>query len=131
MDQTRRQVGFWRDVALTLAAFALALQVFIPAGVMVSSQDGHGVLVICTGHGALTVSTVDGKAPAPSKKTSSTPCAFAGHAPPFTPPLAAPLAAPADPEVNRSPLPFETPGRTPRFGIVPQAGGTGRHPARG
>jgi len=99
MELGRKQGGvwrdFWRDVALTLAVFALALQVFVPSGVMVSSQNGQGVFVICTGHGELTVATDDGQAPAPSKQAPHAPCAFAGHAPPFTAPLAAPLADPA------------------------------------
>jgi hypothetical protein len=99
MQPARENSGIWRDVArdvaLALAAFALALQVFVPSGFMVSSQNGRGVIVICTGHGPLTVASDDGKAPAPSKKTTNAPCAFAGHAAAFTAPLAVPLAGPA------------------------------------
>jgi hypothetical protein len=105
MEPGREHSGFWRDVwrvlwrdvALTLAVFALALQVLVPSGFMVSNEDGRGVIVICTGHGPLTVSSDDGKAPATPKapnKQSDAPCAFAGHAAPFTAPLLAPLAGP-------------------------------------
>lgn len=114
MKPGREHCGVWRDVALTLAAFALALQVFVPSGFMVSSQNGRGVIVICTGHGPLTVATDDGKTPAPVKKTSDAPCAFAGHAAPYTAPLAAPVAGPAfvvAREIAVRPLESLTPGR--------------------
>lgn len=94
MKPGREQSGFWRDVALTLAVFALALQVFVPSGVMVANDNGRGVIVICTGHGPLTLSRDDGKAPATPKKQSDAPCAFAGHAAPFTAPFVAPPAGP-------------------------------------
>lgn len=115
MKPARDHRGVWRDVALTLAAFALALQVFVPSGFMVSSQNGRGVIVICTGHGPLTVATADGKTPAaPVKKKSDAPCAFAGHAAPYTAPLAAPASGPAVAvvrEVAARPLESLTPGR--------------------
>jgi hypothetical protein len=119
MEPGRERSGVWRDVvrdvAFTLVAFALALQVLLPSGLMVSTgQDGQGVIIICTGHGALSVVPDDGKAPAPAKKKSDAPCAFAGHAAPFTAPLA---AAPAEaafaltPESGARPLASLTPGR--------------------
>jgi hypothetical protein len=119
MEPGREHSGFWgdvwRDVALTLAVFALALQVLVPSGFMVANEGGRSVIVICTGHGPLMMmSSKDGKAPATPKKTSDAPCAFAGHVAPFTAPLPAPLAGPVfivTPDAGPRRLASLTPGR--------------------
>ena len=41
----------WRGAFLALAALALALQVLVPQGFMLSGAPGRTALVICTGHG--------------------------------------------------------------------------------
>ena len=69
-----------------LAALALLIQVLVPQGFMVNADHGAPGLVICTGHGPLTLGQHDhsGKAP----KSASNPCAFAAHggaAPPPSP----------------------------------------------
>ncbi|WP_369059415.1 hypothetical protein ABOZ73_17690 [Caulobacter sp. 73W] len=48
----------WRHVCLTLAMIAVALKITIPAGMMISTEPRNELpfpLVICTGHGALTI----------------------------------------------------------------------------
>jgi hypothetical protein len=63
---------------LILALLALWVQVLIPSGFMVASSDTGPALVICTGHGALTLDShgQPGKAPSPK---ADMPCVFAGH----------------------------------------------------
>ncbi len=85
----RRTVQSWM---MAVAALALAVQVLVPAGLMLSQQTDAAVrLVICTGHGPL-LTTVDlgkSKAPAP-KDRAGAPCAFANHGVTPTPTLSAP-----------------------------------------
>jgi hypothetical protein len=104
---------------MTLAAFALALRVMIPAGFMAAPTADAGLgLVLCTGHGPLTLPA--GDAPDPGKNTPAgkaghdTPCVFAGHgagapAPDLQPVATVVLAPAADP----APAAFEalSPGR--------------------
>jgi hypothetical protein len=73
-----------RGIVFLLAALALAVQIVVPPGFMISGGgDGPARIVICTGHGPIeAVADLGGsKAPAPGKK-SQAPCAFAGHAAP-------------------------------------------------
>ncbi len=89
--------------ACALAVLALAMRVLIPAGYMLSPQVAQGglpAIVICTGHGALTVAVdADGQVhksgeKAPAKSADKHPCAFAG--------AAAPLDAPTGLDLGRS-----------------------------
>ena len=84
-----------RSVALTLAAFALALKVLSPAGFMIDTRPGApSGLVICTGHGPLVINGKD-DSKAPTKKAADPVCPFAGSAaPPLAPPLTAGPAGP-------------------------------------
>jgi hypothetical protein len=104
-----------RRVMIALALVALALRVLIPSGFMVAdAKTNHGYpVVICTGHGTLTLdSSGDHKSPAPKSKPDA-PCAFAGMATPVAPTLAAlappsyRLSQPAPAEVR----PDQIPGR--------------------
>ena len=87
MTAFRDRFGPWRCVWLTLAALALALKVLIPPGFMAApSRAAAFPLVLCTGHGAV---TVEAGGPAAGKSGGKTPagtpshegpCLFAGHA---------------------------------------------------
>jgi hypothetical protein len=70
--------GGWRGWFLALAALALMVQVLVPPGFMLSADAAQPTLVICTGHGAITVSDRDHPAKAP-KPGADKPCAFAAH----------------------------------------------------
>jgi hypothetical protein len=73
---------------MMLAVLALALKVLVPPGTMIAAPDQGASfpLVLCTGHGPLTVdsATLFGGAEAgkkaPAEKSShDAPCTFAGH----------------------------------------------------
>lgn len=69
----------WRGAFLALAALALALQVLVPQGFMLSGAPGRTAVVICTGHGPLILADAGkSKAPAPKSKADA-PCPFAAH----------------------------------------------------
>jgi hypothetical protein len=79
----------WRQAWLGLALLALALNILVPAGFM-PGRAGPGPaasfpLVLCTGHGAVTVDGAAAPAQGPQSKKaprqapSDSPCAFAGH----------------------------------------------------
>ena len=75
---------------LALAAVALAIQLMVPSGFMLSESAGQSLqVVVCTGHGPLqaVLDLGKSKAPAPRDK-SGAPCAFAGHGATATPPPA-------------------------------------------
>ena len=95
MHRIRKRSGGWRSVCLTLAVLALARKVLVPQGFMVAVRGAPFPLVICTGHGPLTV-TLDqhGDPKAPAHKTSDAPCAFAGNLTPTAPSDVAVLAEP-------------------------------------
>ena len=101
---------------IALAMLALALRVLIPSGFMVADQQtGHGgyPIVICTGHGALTLAPPgDNKAPSPKSATHA-PCAFAGAATPVAPILSAlqPSAYALSSPVLAAVQPDQIPGR--------------------
>ena len=89
----------WRGAFLALAALALALQVLVPQGLMLSGAPGRTTVVICTGHGPLAALSDAGKskAPAPKGKADAA-CLFAVHGagPASTPPtFVAAIAWPA------------------------------------
>jgi hypothetical protein len=69
-----------------LALLALVLKVVVPPGFMLADTSGAGVaLVICTGHGPLTLGHAgEHKAP-PAKSRADAPCAFAGNITPTAP----------------------------------------------
>jgi hypothetical protein len=75
-----------------LAMLALVLQICVPGGFMVSRDAGAPALVVCTGHGAVTLADdhgQPGKAPADHEHGV---CAFAGHgAAALTAPVIAPI----------------------------------------
>jgi hypothetical protein len=96
--------GMWlsqagaRRWAAGFALLALLVLVLIPPGFMVSRQDDHAAMVICTGHGpASSVADLVGH---PGKAPSSrhdAPCVFAGHAIGAAPSLMAMIARPIMP----------------------------------
>jgi hypothetical protein len=115
----------WRHVCLTLAALALVMKVLVPPGFMAAPQaDGsHFPLVLCTGHGAVTLEAggvlPDGgpSKKAPGEKSShDTPCVFAGHGA-GAPPQSLLDPAPAEFAAYRSAAP-----RQPRRDISPGRG---------
>lgn len=79
---------------MTLAVLAVAMKVALPPGLMISNEAGHTAsLVICTGHGPLTIPE-PGAPQAPVKKASDTSCPFAGTS---APALIAPSIGAAEP----------------------------------
>jgi hypothetical protein len=116
-----RTAGGWRGGGVLLLALALAVRLAAPTGWMLAPSDGHGLpqLVICTGHGAETLSLGGGDhrhAPgdAPDKQGSDHPCVCAGHAAPTPPTLIValvptPIATLAEPTPQR--LADQRPGR--------------------
>ena len=80
MRDSRIRTGSGRPAALAVAILALLLNVLIPPGFMVVGGPTSPLLVICTGHGAVTQSSADlghpGKAP---KDKADHSCPFAGH----------------------------------------------------
>jgi hypothetical protein len=83
-----------RPAFAVLAALALLIQVLVPQGFMISAAPGGAGLVICTGHGPLTLADRHAPAKAP-KRGSDAPCVFAGLGLASAPPPAPPVAAPA------------------------------------
>jgi len=95
MDWARNRMGAWRGIALTLTLLALALNVLVPPGLMVAAAGTPFPLVICTGHGPLTLDLGDhGGSKAPTQKRSDTPCTGAGNVTPSPPTLAAAICEP-------------------------------------
>lgn len=70
------------------------MQVLVPQGFMVSADPAQPGLVICTGHGPLTLGDRKGPAHAP-KQASGGLCAFAVHGGAGDPPALARIASPA------------------------------------
>jgi hypothetical protein len=99
-----------------LAMLALVLQVCVPAGFMVSRDAGAPALVVCTGHGAVTLAGdhgQPGKAPADHEHGV---CAFAGHG---AAALAAPHVAPIPVAYAfAAPAPLQTMGQAPGRGLA-------------
>ncbi|HEX4712718.1 hypothetical protein [Phenylobacterium sp.] len=95
MAGNRNLSAAWRSVALALVALSLAVKVLVPAGFMVAADGGTPGLVICTGHGPVTLAALgEGPSKAPAQKKSDAPCAFAGSTTPPTPSLVAAIAEP-------------------------------------
>lgn len=75
----------WRHVFLTLAAFAIALKVLLPTGLMVAAQPRNELpfpIVLCTGEGMVEVApgapfTEHGEQDEAPEATHDAPCAFA------------------------------------------------------
>ncbi|MBS0411470.1 MAG: hypothetical protein JSR86_16255, partial [Proteobacteria bacterium] len=75
--------------AIVLAVAALAVQLIVPRGFMISAGDHASgpTMVICTGH-APVAAPADQREPAKSPKPSAdSPCAFAGHGVVAPPPV--------------------------------------------
>ncbi len=93
--QVRHRSEGWRSVCLTLAVLALALKVLIPQGFMLSERGPGFPLVICTGHGPLTLSDDGhGGSKDPAQKKSDAPCTGAGNVTPVTPSALAAVSEP-------------------------------------
>ena len=85
--------GRWaKGAPAVLASLALVVQALMPAGYMIAAAPAQGpAMVICTGHGPLTLS--GRSAPkAPVQKKAAGVCAFAGHGAPPLPEAAQPLS---------------------------------------
>ena len=86
MGWGRNRSQGWRSVCLTLTLLALALKVLVPQGYMVSERGPGFPLVICTGHGPLTLNEDGHGVPKdPIQKKSDAPCTGAGAVTPVTP----------------------------------------------
>ncbi|MDR3508676.1 MAG: hypothetical protein P4L64_12330 [Caulobacteraceae bacterium] len=84
-----------RGAFIALALIAFVVRALVPAGFMVAqAQGGQGpAIVICTGHGPLTLAVQgEHKAP-PAKSRGDAPCVFTA--------LGAPLASPSIPDLAR------------------------------
>lgn len=95
MGTFRRAEGLWRAGLVALAVMALFVRVLVPNGFMMAEgRTGGGFpLVICTGHGPLTLPG-SSKSP-PMKSHDSGACAFAGQVSAPPPTLASvPVAVP-------------------------------------
>lgn len=93
----RGEISGWRGVAVVLACLGLALRVLIPAGFMAAPTGSPLPLVLCTGHGPMTLAAGalpgadQSPAKAPSDKHAGDHCVFAGHGAPALAPLFAPV----------------------------------------
>jgi hypothetical protein len=86
MGWERNQSQGWRSVCLTLTILALVLKVLVPQGFMLSERGPGFPLVICTGHGPLTlIDDGHGVPKNPAQKKSDAPCTGAGNVTPVTP----------------------------------------------
>jgi hypothetical protein len=74
------------SVIAALAFLALAFSVIVPPGLMTTSRDGGGALVICTGHGPLTIDRPDDHS-TPAKSKPGAACPFAANITPPAPAL--------------------------------------------
>lgn len=117
MPRPTRHSPLVRNVFLTLAAFALALRVLVPAGFMVDSTSRGVALVICTSQGTTVVHQDGAPASPASKSQHEAPCTFAGHGTgAVAPSLAAPAAAAYAAYVAASPA--SPPGLAPGRGLA-------------
>ncbi len=95
MDWARNRRGAWRGIALTLTVLALALKVLVPPGFMVATSGAPFPLVMCTGHGPLTLDLGDhGGSKTPTQKHSDVPCTGAGNITAPTPALTVAISEP-------------------------------------
>ena len=88
MGQGRTDLrGKARGVFVALAFIALGLMVLAPPGYMVARQPAGQSLaiVICTGHGPLSLVTPNPLKAPPAKSRADGPCAFTGHSAPPAP----------------------------------------------
>ena len=85
-----RETGIVRRLAALLAIVALTLSVLAPPGYMVARQAGGVAVVICTGHGPVTLTVQKGPADQrPGKARQNSVCAFASHGMASAPPVLA------------------------------------------
>jgi hypothetical protein len=107
----RRRSTDWRRISLMLAALAIVMKVLIPPGFMTAASASGGFpLVLCTGHGPVTLDSPVPGHPAkqvPADKPShDPPCVFAGHG----------VAAAAPSQLNVAPVEFVAYAEAPRVG---------------
>jgi hypothetical protein len=118
MNRGFRESSGRRSVFLTLAMLALVLRVLVPQGFMVADQAAGPGLVICTGHGPLTLVSGDHGAKAPERKpVGQTACVFAGANTPPQPSPAAPVHQPLT-LVLAAPLDLRRPDDRPVRGLT-------------
>ncbi len=109
MGTLRRAEGIWRAGLIALAVITLFVRTLVPSGFMMAdSRSGGGFpLVICTGHGPLTLPGSSKSPPTGSHDAGA--CAFAGHVSAPPPALASvPVVLPtafADPPPQRAARP--------------------------
>jgi hypothetical protein len=115
MSRTNQREQVWSSVGQALAALALLLMVLVPQGTMLARSGDQVLIVICSGHGPITVQAPPGARKAPAdKKAPDAPCAFAGHAPSVPVPVMARLAEPSPSpylEARSDPASSPAPGR--------------------
>lgn len=83
MNRVARSLASGRGQGMVLALLALLSLVLAPPGFMVgrAASGAPPAIVICTGHGPMTLTAPAGKADhRPSKSAGGQVCAFAGHA---------------------------------------------------
>ena len=103
MKRGRLFLAPWARIATAMAVIAVGVRLLVPVGFMLDTPNRAGALpalVICTGHGALTVAVdADGRpadphrGPAPAGAEDHT-CAFAAAAVTYVAPVLEDLAAP-------------------------------------
>jgi hypothetical protein len=117
MGRTRNKRSGAASGGVLLSLIALVMLVIVPPGFMASANGSAAGLVICSGHGPLTLSA-DGRLKPLNDRQSpksrpDAPCAFAGHGVAATPTPVA-VAAPSHPSVRPEPfqaLADRAPGR--------------------
>ena len=79
----------WRGAAFLLALTALLINILVPPGFMTAASGQGPALVICSGHGPVSVAPDDlaGTHKSPKSKPDA-PCTFAGHGVATAPALA-------------------------------------------
>jgi hypothetical protein len=93
MGLSRERRTIWRGVCLALAVFALAFKIAAPPGFMIDSRAGAFPVVICTGHGPLSIPQHGDKG-SPAQKSADGVCPFAAAPAPTPAPVVASLAEP-------------------------------------
>jgi hypothetical protein len=116
MVRSGRSMERW-GLGAILALIALVFQVAAPPGFMVSPSSAGPALVICTGHGPLTLDSHAGvPGHKPARPAHDGICAFAGHGVAASPPTLTILAA--SPLILSSTPPRRSPDLVPGRGLA-------------